>query len=270
MTDEWHRACSMGDSETVTRLLHAVPDVLNHEFEDCFAIQRPIPEHPDVLQILLKHGDDPNRLLKKVAWFVWEHAAIEKGLDFWRPIHQAALHGYHENSVRCVNILRDSGADLNYPSPLHGYSAIHLASLAGMVAVAGVLVDSGVTVDSESCPADRPIPWPELMDMRPFVPFGGSGVTPLMLACGEGHAEMVGKLLSLGADIHAQSAEGFTPLHFAAGAFWIDKQGQAAHIVQDLLEKGADPEARDSNGRRPREIAESKSYAVIVEILPHA
>jgi ankyrin repeat protein len=58
-------------------------------------------------------------------------------------------------------------------------------------------------------------------------------LTPLMLAAGRGSAQMVGKLLAAGADVHAiDSTMGASPLHFAA-------EGGVIDIAQLLLDAGA-------------------------------
>jgi hypothetical protein len=56
--------------------------------------------------------------------------------------------------------------------------------------------------------------------------FAGSAVTPLMLACGEGHPEMVAEVLNLGADIPLSERTGIHPSAFCDGRV-LDRQTRA-------------------------------------------
>mmetsp|Transcript_116598 Transcript_116598/g.226790 ORF Transcript_116598/g.226790 Transcript_116598/m.226790 type:complete len:235 (-) Transcript_116598:83-787(-) len=69
----------------------------------------------------------------------------------------------------------------------------------------------------------------------------GKGLTPLMHASHEGHAEAVKLLLSLRANLHLQDADGTQALHLAA-------QSTSADCFRTLLEAGADPLAEDQFG----------------------
>ena len=55
-------------------------------------------------------------------------------------------------------------------------------------------------------------------------------------------------LLSWGADIELRDERGMTPLHIAVRQH---KENKSAKGIKQLLLKGADPEARDREGRRP-------------------
>src|SRR5437764_1317315 len=58
-------------------------------------------------------------------------------------------------------------------------------------------------------------------------------LTPLMIAAGRGSAQMVDKLLTAGADVHAvDSSMGASALHFAA-------QGGVVDVARMLLDAGA-------------------------------
>jgi ankyrin repeat protein len=86
---------------------------------------------------------------------------------------------------------------------------------------------------------------------------GRHGVLPLHCACEFNHSHMAEYLLALpGAadDIHARSTVGHTPLHKAA-------QHGADSVIQSLLHKGADVNARDYNDGTPMMVAKSLSVA---------
>ena len=70
------------------------------------------------------------------------------------------------------------------------------------------------------------------------------GVTALMYAAKDGHAELVRELLTAGAKLNAKDNDGDTALMYAA----IDNR---AEIVKDLLTAGADVNAKNNNGTTP-------------------
>ena len=86
--------------------------------------------------------------------------------------------------------------------------------------------------------------------------------TPLFLACKLGNTEMVKFLIKPGAPLNACGGWlGSTPLHVAC---WSDRH---LPIVQLLVEKGAQLEARDKNGRTPLHWAAAFGHFEIVQYL---
>ena len=75
--------------------------------------------------------------------------------------------------------------------------------------------------------------------------FFQDGTTPLHLAAHRGDTACIAALLAAGANPGARDAEGRTPLHEAGGA------GAPAAAVAALLAAGADPRAQDAEGRSP-------------------
>ena len=170
-------------------------------------------EGPAVIRALLEAGADP-------------HASTDDGTS---PLHAAAISGRPE----AVNLLISAGAEPNGPAdaprtPLH--HAIRNPRLAWSA-------DTGDTLWSPRAFA--------LLDAGadPNVRTE-EGDTPLhLLASGRRFdTALVSALVRGGADVDARNHRGETPLHMARAC-------DRFAAVRQLLELGADPEARDSAGR---------------------
>ena len=70
----------------------------------------------------------------------------------------------------------------------------------------------------------------------------------LVKAGRESNFEKVLKMIAAGADIESHNDDGFTSLHRAAGFGFAD-------VVKDLIDLGANLDAKDCNGRTPLELA---------------
>ena len=117
-----------------------------------------------------------------------------------------------------------------------GMSALHLAARQGYSEVASALLDAGADVNQRST---------------------GDQSTPLLVAIINGHFDVAKQLLDKGANpTLAQSINGVTPLYAALNCQWSDKalypqprafeQQKTTYLdlMQALLDKGADPNAR--------------------------
>ena len=91
------------------------------------------------------------------------------------------------------------------------------------------------------------------------------GVTPLVVACQNGHDTVVQLLVEAGADVNkARTDDGVTPL--VAACRWPDSR-----LVRCLLAAGADPCASDRHGRSPLDVAAFQSCsAATVRLLREA
>jgi ankyrin repeat protein len=86
------------------------------------------------------------------------------------------------------------------------------------------------------------------------------GMTPLIVAVGEGHKKIIELLIANGADVNAKSDMG-TPLHLAAG-FGHNE------IAKLLIAKGAEVDAKDwEEGMTPLILAVADGYKKIIELL---
>ena len=87
------------------------------------------------------------------------------------------------------------------------------------------------------------------------------GDTPLLWAAGFGHKEVVGMLITKGADVNAKSGGGWTPLHYATG-------GNDKEIVLLLIAKDADLNAKNANDRiTPLHWAAWRGHKEVAELL---
>lgn len=83
--------------------------------------------------------------------------------------------------------------------------------------------------------------------------------TPLHRACYNNHIQVVKFLLENGANIHAESLEGWKPLHSAA--HW--SQTEAAAL---LIEAGADINCRSKSGLAPIHLAAQQNNRPLLEL----
>ncbi|MEM7246709.1 MAG: ankyrin repeat domain-containing protein [Acidobacteriota bacterium] len=229
-----HSACGLGRLDWLRERLASEPGLLNEEVDTYRPLQLAIPEQPEILRLLLEHGDDVERPLTKVDWFAWEDEAVRRGLASWRLVHQLALHGYSTRSTSCLDVLAEHGADLNAVSPLHGRRPLHLAAMADMSAMVACLVGHGVDVDVTTEVSNDSIDWSTIPN-GPGV--ASDAVTALMVAAEEGHRPTVEALLDLGADVAKRSSDGLTALDLALAGRWPERAEAYADIAELLRER---------------------------------
>jgi ankyrin repeat protein len=89
------------------------------------------------------------------------------------------------------------------------------------------------------------------------------GVRPLHSAVAGGSKEIVDLLLARGADPEARQRGGWTPLHAAAAAGRVD-------IAQALLQRGAGPDTHNDEGKSPLDLARASNRPAVIQVLERA
>jgi ankyrin repeat protein len=149
---------------------------------------------------------------------------LQKEISKRAPLHTAAF----REDKRFVQMLLENKAD---PSLIDrdGHNPLHQAILNGFEETATYLIEHGFDINAKT----------------------GTGMTPLMLACGFELTEgadsnmlmrLVKKLLAEGADVSLTDEEGQTALHCAVANCGFD-------TIEVLVAAGADVNAADSSGR---------------------
>lgn len=172
-------------------------------------------------------------------------------------LHRAAFKG----QVEVIQVLLKAGAKTEVMA--RGYSPLHLAAMTGHLEAVSALVKGGADVNSRDGSGRTPLHRvldasnPHVSDIARFFIDGGAevnttdedGETPLMTAVREGYTEVVRKLLEKGArtDVKDKNFDQ-TVLHLAAIRGYGD-------IVEILLARGLDANARDVHGATPIQYA---------------
>lgn len=248
-----HSACALGLNDEIVRLAKTTD--LSEEADGLPPLGWALlSAQVGATKTLLECGDDPNRVLARIGFFVWETDAKSEG--DWRPIHLTVTHGYSPNARQLTNVLAHAGASLETPCVL-GEFPLHLACTYGWEAVIEELLELGTDVDSRTIPTSEKV----LRLSSPEVEQADHGITPLMVAAREGKVETAKLLLSRGSNVNLHSANKRTALHVAADAWWRED----VQVVEVLLEAGANPNAKDKSGRTPLDLAVLRNYSQVAE-----
>ena len=209
--------------------------------------------HEEVVQILLDCGAECNKT----------------DTDGYTPLHMAVRFGHKD----VVKELLDRGAEPNIPDAIPLYTPLHTAARFDYIDVAKMLLDAGANIDKK-----------DLL-----------GQTPLFSAASYGHRDLAVLLLDAGSDPNTTNITGWTPLHWAAKEGYgdmakrlldagaeVDKVNSDwnertalhnashyghIHVVQILLDRGADCKKKDTFGRTPLQMAQYKDNRDVVKLL---
>jgi len=200
------------------------------------------------VEYLLEHGADPN-------------APALGGC----PLHLAAGLG----NAEVAQVLLAHKADVNASQASSGARPLHLAVFFGDVATIRLLLDHGAKVNAVNKNGTPPLhraTWNDeifnLLLERGADPKleASDGTTTLHMACHDGSAALVKKLLLLHPDVDAWDREEYTPLLNAAEVGRVD-------LLQLLVAAGADLRATQKNGRNALHLAAGSANPEAVRFL---
>ena len=182
------------------------------------------------------------------------------------PLHLAARHA---TTPAVFSALVDAGARLDARDAT-GAMPLHAAASMGMSPVAiHVLLAAGA--DPEAKDESGKTPW-DYAKANPSLEETGLARWLARVSCEDWNtapfferadAEAVTRCLEAGAQAGARNAAQATPLHFAAS------ESEAPAVVQVLLDAGADPAARDGQGKSPWDYAKANPALKGTEVYWH-
>lgn len=157
------------------------------------------------------------------------------------PLHQAVKDGDPDKVER-----QFSGEGTVHDSMSGGIKPIHITAITGVMSVTELLLRYGAKIN-DTCDHQ---------------------LTAIFLAVHLNNTNMVGYLISRGADLNHQDELGRTPLHWAAAAPHPKLEGHnRVKLVKFLLENGADAKMRDNSGQSALDLARAAEMEGVVKLL---
>lgn len=176
-----------------------------------------------------------------------------------------------KNDTKTMNILIALGANVNWHSPITGFTPLYRAATLGHRECCEVLISHGADVNARDNTQTTPLHWATIKGDRDTCVFLISkgadvnaldmyGLTPLYRAAMQGNTEICSYLISQGANVNAKGQADWTPLHHAV------LYSQEA-VCALLIRLGADVNTKDSGGGTPMSIAKENGLKSIVVLL---
>lgn len=205
----------------------------------------------DAFEACLKTGTHsaPDRFLAIRIALLWDQPEkvrllLDAGADPFEMNEdkdQLLSHAAIGGNPSLVRLMLSLGCDPRHQN-IHGRTALHEAARSGKVEAIGVLMEAGAS--------------PDVRDTR--------NRTPLSEALSHNHPEAAKELIHRGADPSVCTSEREQTVLMLAAA------GGFSDIVGILLERGADPEKRDSDGRTALMYAATSGNHGVVKMLVDA
>jgi len=260
--ESFFAAIQRGVASEVERLLKSgvSPDIADSE-ETPALMAAALFADARMMELLLQHGADPNRSgpagttalmwavpdLDKVRLLVAHGANVNARSETERtPLLVAAS---YPGTVDLLRLLLDRGADLRAKDQL-GATALSLAVRSADVAVVRFLVERGLDPNALSTAAQRTgfarhdLPTTEYLMSKGLRPIPDLLIT----AASWQPAALVARWIESGAEVNASNAAqyGRTPLLTA-----VSSEAEEAGMLKLLLEHGAEPNVRTTEGESP-------------------
>ena len=154
-----------------------------------------------------------------------------------------------------------------------GRTALHYACKChGSPEVLSCLISNGADVDARSSfnhinhifllPSEIGYADMNAVKVRTINTISGRGVTPLIIAAGGGHLNVVTFLIKEGADVSLPDYDGRTALHFAVGS-----SDNSCEILRCLIENGADINKGRNDNQTPLMVAAEKGHVSVATFL---
>lgn len=247
------RAAGEGNAAIVERLLAANASPKVSFRNSCALMEAVKADHVDVVDILLR-ADGIN--------------VNHRGAQNWTPL----FHAIYEKRYDTAKRLLDAGADTSIVTS-SGWTALSATMQEGDVEIVRALIDAGASPFSGGSNGWTAFHMAVFGDRRdisdylltlPGVSINatmGDGWAPIHQAAAEGKDYTVAYILSKpDVAVNQTTPEGHTALHVAA------RDGHEK-TVRMLLEAGADPSLKNSDGKTPADLAAAKNFSKVVSLL---
>jgi ankyrin repeat protein len=218
------------------------------------------------MRLLLARGAEVNARNEAGAtalmWSVYDSVKVRLLLDHGADVNAVSKEGrtalliaaHRPSSTAVVRMLMSKGADPHVRDALGG-SALMMAAETGNVELMRLLVDNGADVNAAAAALYGFPRFGRVPEGLANLPAGATGLTPLIIAAENGHAEAVRYLLAKGADPKRRTTV------FQGDALLAAAGRRDPELARLLLEAGADANSRDYRKATPLTLAAASDEA---------